>query len=238
MYQNIAQIYEQFGWGGFSENLLRKLRPLIIKWEIKSHIDLACGTGIFAAGMASLGIESMGIDASADMIKIAKTHYPQLKFEVSDMKDFKAKNKVDLVTCNFDSINHLREFSDWQKVFKNVYSGLAKQGRFVFDVNTPRAIRHTDITEHAAMNGQTLIKKIYNKEDKLVFDLEWFVKGKSGLYKRHFESVEEVAFPFAQIKKSLLISGFKKVSLINSQINRTTNTAPENKTRLYILAEK
>lgn len=238
MYQNIAEIYEQFGWGAFSENLLRKIKPLAKKWKIKSHLDLACGTGIFVAGMTELGIESSGLDISEAMIKSAKRHYPQLKFTVGDIRNFKVALPVDLITCNFDSINHLPEFSDWQKVFNRAYAGLSEKGRFVFDVNTVRAINHTDVTEHSTFNDQVLIKKIYNRDDRLVFDLEWFVKSKNNLYKRYFESLEEVAFPFAQIKKALFESGFKKVSIINSHINRTTNTQPENKTRLYVLAEK
>jgi SAM-dependent methyltransferase len=238
MYQKIASIYEPFGWGEFSEKLFRKLRPLLRKWQIKTHLDLACGSGIFVARFTELGITSHGIDLSAEMIKVAKKHYPQLRFLQADMTKYRAAEAADLVTCNYDSINHLHKFSDWQKVFRGAHDSLNEQGRFLFDINTVQAVNNTNFTNYYSHHDNVMINKVYSQAGKLIFDLEWFVKNNQGLYERQTTIVEESSFPYPQIKTALKEVGFKKISIINSTINSKSNNTPERKDRLYILAEK
>lgn len=238
MYQNIAQFYELFGWGSFSHELLKKIRPLLIKWKIKSHLDLACGTGIFVAGMAKMGIETAGIDASKEMVRTARKNYPALKFSVADMTDFTTMTPVDLITCNYDSINHLQKFSNWKIVFKNVYDALSGEGKFLFDINTPHTIKTASFTKCISTDNYTLINSVRHQGAELVFDLTWFIKSKGDKFTRHQEIVKEVSFPFEQIEKTLKKIGFRKVSIINNQFDSKNNTSLTRKNRLYILAEK
>jgi ubiquinone/menaquinone biosynthesis C-methylase UbiE len=51
--------------------------------------DLGCGPGHVAAHLQSLGVETIGVDLSSQMIAQATRRYPTLTFRVGDMLDLK-----------------------------------------------------------------------------------------------------------------------------------------------------
>ncbi len=160
VYTNIANVYDQFGWDNFSQKLLIKLKPHLKKWRIKTHYDLACGTGAFMAGLSDLGIKTAGMDISRKMIRIAKEKNPKIKLETGDMTKFKLKQPMDLITCNYDSINHLLKLTDWKKVFKNVHSNLKTNGKFLFDFNTLKTVNNANLISIVSGKNYLLTKKI------------------------------------------------------------------------------
>lgn len=232
MYSKISSIYNIFKWHEFSQDLFKRLEFFLYEWKINTHYDMACGTGEFSYLVKKAGVDSVGGDISPEMIKKAKNNYPQLKYEVSDMRDISLKKKVDLITCNFDSINHLLRFSDWVKTFKSVYNNLEEGGRFLFDVNTLYIINNYKDTDEVLMDGFKLNINIYpRKNNILVFDIESSeLNEKNSKIK---EVVKETSFEYKKIKKTLKNIGFKKVVIFNDKLG-VKNT----KKRLYILAEK
>jgi len=56
------------------------------------------------------------------------------------MRDLRFKERFDLVTCWFDSLNYLLEEEDLERTFDGVYRALKKGGFFIFDVNTIYAL--------------------------------------------------------------------------------------------------
>ena len=102
-------------------------------------MDIACGTGILALGLAQRGHTVHGIDISPEMVDIAKSKtagLPNLTFEVRDMTGFSSDDKFDMVTCTFDSINYLRRLYEVRKMLRCVASVLNEKGLFIFDSNT------------------------------------------------------------------------------------------------------
>jgi len=84
-----------------------------------------------------------GLDISSTMLSIARKKVPRAKLFRQDMVDFQIDQRFDVIFCVFDSINHVRRFSDWKKVFARVRRHLALGGCFVFDINTQRKLdRH------------------------------------------------------------------------------------------------
>ena len=51
-------------------------------------VDLGCGPGRIAAHLAQAGNRVMGVDVSAEMIRIARSRSPQLEFQVDSMASF------------------------------------------------------------------------------------------------------------------------------------------------------
>src|ERR1700722_11257273 len=47
--------------------------------------DLGCGPGHIAAHLHSLGLSVLGIDQSAQMLAIGRTHYPEVRFALSSI---------------------------------------------------------------------------------------------------------------------------------------------------------
>ena len=76
----------------------------------------------------------MGMDLSEGMIQVARGRCADIPYEVADMRSFRTAKALDLVTCTGDSLNHILDFSDLEKVFRNVYVCLNPGGHFIFDI--------------------------------------------------------------------------------------------------------
>ena len=63
-------------------------------------VDLGCGNGRLTMRLAEMGMRAIGIDASEDMLAIARSSYPELEFAQSDALDFTVQKPVDAVFSN------------------------------------------------------------------------------------------------------------------------------------------
>ena len=72
-----------------------------------------------------------------------KAHTENLKIEFSQqpLTSFTLPQKVDLVTCYFDSVNYLLNPKELKKCFRAVERALYPGGYFIFDSNTPEAMK-------------------------------------------------------------------------------------------------
>jgi SAM-dependent methyltransferase len=102
-------------------------------------LDLCCGTGNLAQHLAARGYEVTGVDASPEMLRIARENAPEPVFLQADAADFTVPHPVDAAVCLFDSLNHLLEPEQLQRAFNSVHAALNPHGCFVFDINTPAA---------------------------------------------------------------------------------------------------
>ena len=137
MYSDVfCKVYNEFGWNyypeAFGEQLLQWLEEKTV--EVRSCLDLACGTGVLCEILHSRGWETWGMDFSSGMIEIAKERCGEIHYEVADMTTYCPEKQFDLVTCTGDAVNHIRKIEDVEKIFRNVYAYLAEGGYFIFDL--------------------------------------------------------------------------------------------------------
>src|SRR5258707_7400419 len=103
---------------------------------IESACDLCCGTGTAALLFAARGIRTFAIDLSPEMCRQAraKARLAGLPLQVmkADMRDFRLPQPVDLVTCEFDALNHVPRTQDLRRVVKAVGRALNPGGYFAF----------------------------------------------------------------------------------------------------------
>lgn len=85
-----AFVYEQ------AAELIELLRPC----ADERILDVGCGTGHLTARIADAGAQVMGIDASPEMIGQARHNYPQLEFQMADVRDFRSAEPFDAVFSN------------------------------------------------------------------------------------------------------------------------------------------
>lgn len=101
----------------------------------KKVLSLGCGSGEDSQYLKNLSAaESVGIDISNGMIKIASNSYPKCVFKTMDMEDLSFDNE------SFDFIYsslaiHYIEY--WDKVLSEVYRVLKPSGYFLFSCNHP-----------------------------------------------------------------------------------------------------
>lgn len=77
-------------------------------------LDLGCGNGALTKKIADMGADVIGIDASFDMLEVARTNYPELTFIQDDAIKFKLSEPVDVIFSNavFHWINQQDELLD------------------------------------------------------------------------------------------------------------------------------
>jgi len=146
MYNEFARFYARGDWPRYSAQMARIL-PSVLEhfglWPI-NVLDLACGEGTFAVAMAKRGLRVTGVDLSGEMLDIARERAAkedlEVKFIRQDMRSLSLRGRFDLVTCWFDSLNYLLEIDDLAQAFAGVSRVLDKNGIFIFDVNTIRAL--------------------------------------------------------------------------------------------------
>ena len=137
MYSDVfCKVYNEFGWNYypqvFGEQLLQWMKRH--QFQPKNSMDLGCGTGILCEILQNSGIQAAGMDFSSGMIEIARQGNPEISYEVADMITFCPDTQFDLVTCTGDALNHIRQLTDIQKIFDNVYRYTRCGGYFIFDI--------------------------------------------------------------------------------------------------------
>jgi len=110
----------------YGENVLE-----LLDVKRREHIlDLGCGTGHLTERIQERGAVVTGIDASAEMIKLAQEKYPSVHFEVADGADFHFEKPFDAVFSNAT----LHWILNPDAAIKCVYDSLKTGGRFVAEM--------------------------------------------------------------------------------------------------------
>jgi SAM-dependent methyltransferase len=156
------------------------------------------------------------------MLSVARKKVPQSKLFRQDMIDFRIDGRFDVILCVFDSINHVRRFSDWKKAFAAVRRHLSPGGCFIFDINTQRKLERL-------IAGPPWVHRF--GRNLLIIDVtalasggsNWNVKVFEHLngsrYALHEEDIIEVSFPFPQVMAALR-AHYVKVRVIDPDRSR------------------
>jgi len=76
------------------------VRGLLERYPVGAALDAACGTGRHAAYLASLGHSVVGIDTTAEMLRVAVEKVPAAQFETADLTAIPLSDgEVDLAVC-------------------------------------------------------------------------------------------------------------------------------------------
>ena len=207
--------------------------------KISTILDLACGTGLFFNEMdKNFDLEyGVGLDLSEKMVKYAQDHNQsqKLNFVKGDMSDFQFNNSFDLITCNYDAINHLTLFEDWQKMFNKVYDHLKVGGFFTFDFNTLLKLKNFNRDSYYEYEGYNCVWHNTNENDKFNFNFSYYVKQKSGYYRLIKSSQTESTFSHKLIAKALKLAGFKHIIFCDKNFKKCN---PKKVFRCFVLCEK
>ncbi|MBN1919546.1 MAG: class I SAM-dependent methyltransferase [Verrucomicrobia bacterium] len=129
-----------FGWertieADFLEGCVERYAPGVER----SLLDVACGTGTFLVEMAKRGWRVAGVDASAEMLKLARERVPKAEALVeADMADFALEGRYDVATCWLDSITYLLRNEQFIEHFRCVAKTLRPGGLYMVDLEFAR----------------------------------------------------------------------------------------------------
>nr|WP_239581672.1 class I SAM-dependent methyltransferase [Jeotgalibacillus terrae] len=221
-YNFLAEFYDKH-WGDFYEGLY----PLIKKhydefaFPDEKILDICCGTGQFIRKLWNEGYNVTGLDGSEEMINVAKVNNPNVEFLVKDIRDFNFPNEYKMITCLFDSINHITKNEELLIVFKNVYNSLTEGGKFIFDVNTYRNFNDYWNNEFEIIEDQYRISiktKFPVKPDIASMNIKVLSLQNDTILKEN--TILERCYETSEIKQMLLKCGFKSVNSLEDNSGR------------------
>lgn len=141
-YSRLAPVYDEMMshvdyriWADYIEHLFNHFHK-----QVKSVLDISCGTGSFLVEMAKRGYQATGMDGAPAMLEIAREKLRNLGLQVpvtdGDMRNFEVPHPSDVIVSLYDSINYLLNDSDLDQAFLSAYKALHPGGLFIFDVCT------------------------------------------------------------------------------------------------------
>jgi SAM-dependent methyltransferase len=208
--------------------LIRATKPNATK-----VLELGCGTGSMLESLQRDYVVS-GLDASEKMLSIARRKVPQARLFRQDMVDFRIDDKFDVICCVFDSMNHVRCFSDWKRMFANVRLHLIRGGCFIFDINTQRKLeRHISEPPWVHRFGENLLimEVTALPRHKSNWNIKVFEHMTTNRYMLHEEDIVEVSFRSSEIVAALG-ARFAKVRVIDPDRHRPSGKSE----RLFFVA--
>jgi SAM-dependent methyltransferase len=136
-YDAFAYAYDKALGDRFFAAVRRRLDDVLERYPTtkRSHLDLACGTGLTSEYFQQKGWRSVGLDASLSMLEMARARAPRLV--AADLRAIPLKTRFARITCLYDSLNHLLEPSDLLAAFQAVRQVMDDDSLFLFDVNHP-----------------------------------------------------------------------------------------------------
>lgn len=243
-YESLAASYDALTYDIPYERILTFWQKLCArqKADVRTVLDLACGTGSLSVLLAKQGYRVLGVDLSEDMLAEADQKAAAMEgnrpfFVCQPMQRLRLPETVDAVICCLDSINYLRKPTDCQKTFRRVYDALTHGGVFVFDINTPQKLR--------ALNGQVFLDETddtycvwraqFAEKKRLCFYGMDIFQREGEHWLRSFEEHVEYAYEPEELTAWLYDAGFTDVR----QYGDLRMHAPEpDEQRIYFSAKK
>jgi SAM-dependent methyltransferase len=108
--------------------------------RFRSAADIGCGTGLFARYLSECWSAPVwAVDISPEMLRVAERNCmgANVRLLRQDIRCLRLPEPVDLVTSNFDALNHLTGEGDLRVAFQRIADNLRPGGHLYFDLVTP-----------------------------------------------------------------------------------------------------
>ena len=245
-YDLIAPFYDKINgeldyslWADFIEEIVRRE----YKGKPELWLDLGCGTGRMTLELAARGHDMTGVDASADMLDIARERAEaeglaeSLLLLCQDMREFELYGTVDVAVSCLDCINHLTSPKDVKKCFSLVHNYLSPDGLFIFDVNGKYKFEeiYSDRAYVMEEGGAICIwQNDYNEKSKLCdFYITLMEESDDGRYERYDDFGRERMYTLRSLKSMLISTGFE---FVGAYSDFAFSEASDSYERIYIVA--
>ncbi len=204
-YDILAKFYDEvIGINGVAENFIVKS---IEKYNKKAQtlLDLGCGTG---SNLEYLNkhYNVTGIDASSEMINIARSRLPEVNFIKGDITSFNLPDKYDVIVCLYDTINHITDFTGWKSLFKAVNKHLNPSGLFIFDMNTLAKLEYMEgygSYVHRFGDNYLIMDVIKSGKNKYDWDAKIFENTSDNKFLLHREIITESSVAEEKVENEL-----------------------------------
>ena len=98
--------------------------------------DVGCGSGRFVQFLDGRGLDVTGVDSSASMLELARrrNRLGRARFLRQDLRALALPKPVDMITCQFDTLNYMTHWRDLELAFRCLSVNLVRGGYLLFDM--------------------------------------------------------------------------------------------------------
>lgn len=231
-YNQIAKFYNAYShtqrW------LLEFVEDMLIENHIFSGtlVDLGCGSGVLFEYLED-SLTSIGVDISENLISEAKKNAPHATYVHADITQYQYDKKADVVTCLFDTMNHLDTITNVKKVIDNMSAMLSSGGVAIFDMLGQEELSQL-VSQSFVLPLETDFGTAYfqaSSEDakEVEWQIDMFIKEEDDRYQKEvitfneqYYNLEEI-YAYAKTKFShilLYTASGEKVETINDCTER------------------
>lgn len=216
-YDSLAQFYDQLTQDVDYEQFALFYEKIFKAYNlnVKTVLDLACGTGSLSCIMAERGYEMISVDGSADMLSVAMAKFSDLIVKEPPlvlnqrMDELDLYGTVDAAVCMLDGFNYLPDYA-LTETLRRLWLFLEPGGILIFDINTPYKLKGLD--------GQVFIDEtdeVYcvwrtefdESENACYYGMDIFAEA-DGMWDRTFEEHIEYAYEPDYLLRLLSETGF------------------------------
>src|SRR3990167_10332497 len=150
-YQQKPEYFDAHNVNASTESKNAFIEKLLKAQNVKTVLDMTCGTGSQVFYLAKRGYEVTGSDFSPGLLERARKKAAaeglDLTFVDGDMRNLKV-GQFDAVITIFNAIGHLTQ-PDFEKTLQNIRANLKDGGVYIFDIFNLQAITDDNIADFA-----------------------------------------------------------------------------------------
>jgi len=224
-YRELARLYDELvGHAAFDcwrENFERLANRYSLQFE--TACDMACGTGLAAAYLAARCSRVYAVDISESMLEVARSRAgsADIVFLARSFTTLDLPEPVDLVTCNFDSLNYLTDERDLREALRRFASSLAPGGHVMFDMNTARELElglGEAVLVHRVEGGMSIWESSWDPAERVnTLDMTNFLRRPDGLFELGAETHRERCYDLEVIADAVLDAGFVRLEAFDAR---------------------
>lgn len=214
------------------DQIVKQLHKVFQEHNIKTVLDVGCGTGAITNKLHKQGYEILGVDTSKEMIAHAKNKYPQTPFQEANITTLHLNKKFDAIIAIDSVLTFIQTTNELNQALSNLTKHLSSKGILYLEIAfTKKTIPpgYTDKqTQKVTVNKQTYkkISKQKQEQEHLTTHITIYKDDEIITQEEHKHQILDEQ----EIRRELIKQGL--------QVTTTGNTPSPNYQPLTIVATK
>lgn len=220
-YRALAASYDRLTNDIRYENTVEFYRQILEReqLQVRTAVDLACGTGSVTLLLAQAGLRVIGVDMSEEMLCIAQQKVQAMDdpplFVCQRLEQLQLACGVDLAVCALDSMNYITDPACCREALRRIYRVLNPGGCFIFDINTPEKLRAMD--DQVFLDEDDDVYCVWRGDfdgdtNILSYAMDLFQR-QGNVWHRSFEQHDEYAYTAEEMTAWLKQTGFTNIEV-------------------------